>query len=304
MPKNHSRDFFYKYATYATGTLIMTDLTARYNSPLLFNDPFDAQMELRPPWGESDNPWLLITDEIERRVLQEAEPEGTLDSPLYSTVIDLRKKHSSSPFADMKAEIQREGMTSPLHAVNANKQEMLDDLRKKWSQMLPHLRIFCVSEVCDDLLMWAHYGESHQGIVIKFRCLPKKDNALCLAQPVSYSETIPYLITIKDMVDRTCGFGTFDDKEYFRKRALTKSPHWCYEKEWRVIDFDPQIGQDRFTDHLIHPEEIDSVYLGCRMDDYNRQAIWRLVYTRLPHVKIFQATPDPTKFKLTFDQVR
>ena len=114
-----------------------------------------------------------------------------------------------------------------------------------------------MSEVCDDLLMWAHYGESHQGIVIKFKCLPEADNALCIAQPVSYSETIPYLTTIQDCVNGFCGIESFNVKEYFRKRALTKSPHWCYEKEWRVIDFDPQMGQDRFTDHLIHPEEIE-----------------------------------------------
>lgn len=193
----------------------MTNLTARYNSPLLFNDPFDVQMELRPPWSESDNPSLLFIDEIERRVLQEAEPNGTPDSPLYREIIALRNTCSGNLFAALRAEIQNEGTTHSIHGVNLDMQEMLDVIRNDWARVLPHMRIFCVSEVYDDLLMWAHYAESHQGMVVKFRCLPDLDNTLCIAQPIFYRETIPYLTTIKDIVDRNCGIGTFDDKEYF-----------------------------------------------------------------------------------------
>ncbi len=167
----------------------MTNLMVRYNSPLLFNDPFDVQMELRPPWSESDNPWLFLTEEIERSVLQEAEPEGTSNSPLYLIIIGLRKKHLSRPFTDLKAEIQKEGMASSIHWVNTRLQGILADSRNKWYLVLPHMRIFCVSEVFDYLRMWAHYAESHQGIVIKFNSLPEKDNALYIAQPGSYSET-------------------------------------------------------------------------------------------------------------------
>jgi len=61
-------------------------------------------------------------------------------------------------------------------------------------------RIFCVCEEHDNLLMWAHYTNCHQGAVIKFRCIPKLDTALCAAKKVMYSKEIPVLATLDDFI--------------------------------------------------------------------------------------------------------
>jgi hypothetical protein len=32
-------------------------------------------------------------------------------------------------------------------------------------------RVYCLSEVCDSSLMWAHYADSHQGVCLEFDAL-------------------------------------------------------------------------------------------------------------------------------------
>lgn len=296
MPKTHDRDFFYKYTTFNTAKIILENLTVRYSSPLLFNDPFDMQMDLRSPFDEFEDPWVLIDEELLNRAHQDPEPEGKPDKPVFQLIKHLRSANI--------VEIPRTGRVEDVGGVHESFNQMMNELRSKWNYFLPKMRVFCVSEIYDDLLMWAHYAGAHEGVVIKFKCLSELDNTLCIAQPVSYSETIPPLTTIKDMVDRACGLGSFDTQAYFYKRAFIKSNHWGYEKEWRIVDFSLESQDELFTDHSIHREEIDTIYLGCRMDEPNRQTMWRLIYRFFPHIKIFQASARKEKFQLTFEQVR
>lgn len=45
MPRTHERDSFYKYMTVGTAKAVLTNTSLRYSSPLLFNDPFDHQID-------------------------------------------------------------------------------------------------------------------------------------------------------------------------------------------------------------------------------------------------------------------
>lgn len=52
----------------------------------------------------------------------------------------------------------------------------------------------------------------------QFRCFPQKDHALCIAQPVSHSETIPYLTIFQDYLERFYGITSFVE-EFFRRMS-------------------------------------------------------------------------------------
>ena len=79
--------------------------------------------------------------------------------------------------------------------------------------MLPKLRVFCVSEVNDNILMWSHYAQYHRGVCIRLRVMPEVDNALCAAKKVIYTESPPSIprvfenLSLDDWIDLFLGKG-------------------------------------------------------------------------------------------------
>jgi len=74
-----------------------------------------------------------------------------------------------------------------------------------------------------NILMWSHYGGHHQGICIEFAL-----NGVNLerARKVKYRRCRPQLQILDTMSEAR---GKFDEM------FLTKSHHWRYEKEWRIL---------------------------------------------------------------------
>lgn len=303
MAKHHERDFFFKYTSYNTAKIILRDLTYRWSSPLLFNDPFDTQMELRNGL-DTENPELSLWEEVQRRVLARVDPVGTSNNPLFRIIMAIRGGELENKIHEIISGFQKGkvgAIATPMHQLFENAHSIFQGLNDDWKKLLNQMRIFSVSEIFDDLLMWAHYAENHNGAVFKLRCLPEKDNALCIAQRVTYSDEIPIMVTIGDLVDHQCGVGRFTEQDYFKKQALTKSFHWNYEREWRIVDYRFDQINELFIDVPFHSQEIDSLYLGCRMSPGNRKQIKDIVKTILPHVKVFQASPHERKFQLVFE---
>ena len=94
-------------------------------------------------------------------------------------------------------------------------------------QHLNTLGIFSLSEVPDDLLMWAHYAANHTGFVLEFNrehtwfCAHRPEGDDCgTLKKVSYADepSSPYLAELKA-------------HEVF----YTKGKKWEYEREWRII---------------------------------------------------------------------
>lgn len=92
------------------------------------------------------------------------------------------------------------------------------------------MRAFCVSEVFDDLLMWAHYAGHHSGVVIELR-YQADGETLEGAQPIRYQDTIPLIAeTPNEWVDQLFGI-TERRNLVFDDLVFTKSTHWSYERE-------------------------------------------------------------------------
>ena len=95
--KIHDRDFFYKYTNYDTAINILSNLEVRWSSPLLFNDPFDTQFEMR--YGFNFEELLRsLSKEMGKIVLAEEEPQLAKDNPLSPGIKSLRKiRHKLNP---------------------------------------------------------------------------------------------------------------------------------------------------------------------------------------------------------------
>ena len=57
-----------------------------------------------------------------------------------------------------------------------------EKVRSYWNQEVDNYRVFCMSEIPDSELMWAHYGGDHKGAVINFRIMPELDRGLSVSR--------------------------------------------------------------------------------------------------------------------------
>ena len=144
------------------------------------------------------------------------------------------------------------------------------------------LGVFCLSEVADHILMWSHYGDCHRGFCVEYGRDP--DNSLGrLSAPVQYSAEYPQL-----------GFPDITSNDSSARPSdilwLTKSHHWAYEREWRIMQ-----GPGGKAYHLDFP--ITGVIFGMRMPESQKHTIYNIVASRWP-AQFQQANRSDTHFQV------
>lgn len=155
-------------------------------------------------------------------------------------------------------------------------EEMIKDSTKNW-------RVYCLSETCENIQMWAHYADGHKGFCLKF--LNAENEPLVVGpnsdafkyigmapMQVQYSDRFPIINRILD-----------DDRTSQKKACLTKASGWSYEKEWRMVDTGGP-GPRCFS-----PRFLKSVIFGCKMSGHHKQQIRKLCEGRDPAVTFHEA---------------
>lgn len=297
MPKSHEREFFYKYYTYEAANAVLSKCEVRWSSPLMFNDPFDTQFDLNIKFDSAELD-AAFRENLKRLVMNNENPPYPLHPQFNILLREMRQLRDQVPWDTFEQQI-----SSANDRGFTNMQGAITDSNSQWKNYLARIRMYCVSEIHDDLLMWAHYGNSHTGVVLKFRCIVERDTALCAARPVTYRDDISPLATKDEWIADLFGLSKMDLPKRFTDMAFVKSSHWSYEREWRVVAFLAGNSGELYTDFRIWPEEISAVYLGCKILEKNREDLIRLVETTLKHTEIFQAKAKGQQFALDFQQI-
>jgi len=289
----HNKKYFCKYVKAKDLIKILSTLTVRWSSPDSFNDPFDTKQDFNP----SDEDIIEITYDIhKRRIFQEEEPNFRNMDYVNATKLKLLRSNKNK----LKLEEWYKELQKNCDEIVSSFQRWLEDLNQAWQICCADDRIFCVAEDFDNLLMWSHYAEYHKGAVIKLKCIPELDTALCAAMPITYSDKMP----VWAMIEEWSTNPQLNPTQIVLKAFYTKSKNWSYEKEWR-LRLKKQAGGNKDYDlNRIHKEEIEAVYLGCKMCDDDRKNILELRDNKLKHVKVFQADKNRIHFKLDFIQIR
>jgi hypothetical protein len=278
MNKSHDKEYFYKYVTADVAKNILNTLQVKCSSPVLFNDPFDSQIEI---WhnAESKEDFIKKSTKIICNVLQ----------PL------LKNRNAEKNHRFVYNEILKDKDFVDQRYVAFGK--IYKSVNELIYSFLKEDRIFCVSEINDNLLMWAHYTDNHKGAVIKLRCVPEEDTALCVAKQVLYSAAMP-LLKVEELFNSPQQLS----RKILDEVLLTKSLDWRHEKEWRVILMKQQDGCD-FDMRGIFEGEIDTIYLGCRMSESDKKDIVEIIHTKRKNVRIFCVRKDNREFKLDFEEL-
>ncbi|MEJ2745338.1 MAG: DUF2971 domain-containing protein [bacterium] len=245
-------------------------------------------------------------DELQRALLNELititlrdrEPVGNNTHFILQMVKEARK---------IRNRLSREKLEAHLKpSIEKASQRVKDKLAATnnwWHKFTRDLRVFCMAEEPDNLLMWSHYSEGHTGAVIRFRCIPKLDTPLCAAVPIDYSDKLPAIANLGEWVKYITGQHELDLGNLFLRFACTKSTHWAYEKEWRCIDSKKTANTKLFEFTHIYAEEISAVYLGCKMEAQKRQELLQSLRDKLQHVEVYECSKDQKEYTLNFTKI-
>jgi len=153
--------------------------------------------------------------------------------------------------------------------------------------VLQSFGICSFSETNNDILMWSHYADSHYGLCLEFNRTPI--NMLQNAQPTDYpkDDDFPFIDYWLDTPEELLA--------EVEKIVLTKSKHWSYENEWRIIERKPD-NIKNYKGHVVaYPKEIlTGVIFGYRMKQKERNTIKKILSGH--SVKYCEARPIKNKF--------
>lgn len=132
-------------------------------------------------------------------------------------------------------------------------------------------------------LMWAHYANYHKGFCIKYklpsRIVNNQDEATLTWTRIG---DISYQPDMK--LSEKDGFTVLD--VLFAKHNV-----WEYEKEVRIVHYDPNDTSD-FKTIAIPEDSIQEIYLGLRCSDENKDKMKLLLRNR--NIRLYQMKVDPT----------
>jgi hypothetical protein len=174
----------------------------------------------------------------------------------------------------------------------AMKEENLRAVEAEHERTLDRIGVACFSSIHDHLLMWAHYAQNHKGLCFGF------DTTVTNLQfrPVKYHTQRPCYCGTKALMN-------VDVRKTAEAVALTKSTHWKYEKEYRLIvhwSGEPFPQTLKFPPHLLQ-----SVVFGVRCEQKTKDAAFKLAADdEFCGLTFYQATFHPKKFALQFEEVR
>lgn len=282
----------YKYVT-EERISILRDGLIRFSQPQAFNDPF----ELKPHIFE---------------LMDRAGLEKTI-SDLFPEVI---RREYDKQTQEFRNKIPYE-IFSSLAEVNKDKifsnqnlflTEAVKNIRKiVYEGIEKVIGILSLTESSNNLLMWAHYANSHQGFVIEFDSSDKFFN-----QQISESDELRYLRKVSYSDERpNIRINVRDGSDAGVKTFLTKSSEWAYEKEWRImLPLELSDEKIKSVPHDIHLfkipfSAISKVVIGARATQETVQEIKEaiLVNSELSHIKICKMLIDDKQYRLIMEEL-
>ena len=148
----------------------------------------------------------------------------------------------------------------------SNYKTFLEGLQKFREKDINKFGVFSMSQINDNILMWSHYANQHEGFCIDF--VRKKDNLLGdikKTQPVEYDCNYPKV----EPLDESGNY----DHSIFTKMLFTKAKNWEYEKEWRLV-------YDEGNKEEPLPADISSIIFGLRMSEEHKATIRNILAGR------------------------
>lgn len=269
----------YKYVA-SRGIDILDRLRVKVTPPNQFNDPFEVTPRSCTPHTKQR---LLCDRKRSRKVYEMMRAAGDF-SGSWSQF-----KHGLPRAVDR---------TLPQIQAALRAQENVGNLTFV-DQASQYVGIICFSASPNDIVMWGHYGESHEGLVIGFdvddQSFPRIPDLG--VRKVKYSRArYPFDGGLRPASRRWY--------EQLNETLFHKSTAWSYEKESRLVlplTGAESEGSDGMRTYYIRisASAITEVIFGCRTTPtFQREVRNILSLRRFRHVKVLRADRHPDRFSL------
>jgi hypothetical protein len=190
---------------------------------------------------------------------------------------------------DLDAFLERRGMEEftdlsmeeRLKKVRSFQNTPPEELERFTEELSDSLGILSLTTKRDNILMWSHYANSHQGFCLEFDFsqIPSIQ-----PRPVVYQrERAQYDISA---VHRDANV---------RNLLLTKYEDWQYEREWRVIT------ERGGTMYEFPCDALTGVILGCRMSESDKQKLQNWIEQSPSRPRLYQARLSGRYFNLEIE---
>lgn len=293
-------EYFFKYASARVAKLNLSTKSIRWNCPLNYNDPFDCYFSMGLNFELSAYRDIFL-DRFVELILGDVEPRFHPENPYAAMFKLFRALRDAGTIS--KQEFKQE-IGPALDEGIANFVRGIESERERWQQEVANLRLLCVCEEVNNLLVWSHYADEHRGVAFQFECIKELDVPLLVAKPVIYSSDAPSMAMLDEWIDSYLGLAPFlTGTELWHRLTHTKSKVWSEEKEWRVVTAARKGEQAGFEDTPFHPKEISKVFFGCRISKEDKNVILSLLSGQFSHVKAYQAIQHSRRYSLEFEQV-
>jgi hypothetical protein len=228
-------------------------------SPSDFNDPFDGKLHVA---YEKLNPADLYAVLYERS--GQLMPRATHQERTQATQV---------AFSRMSDEKQRSEIMKGMTEARAR-----------------FFGVISLSPKIDNLLLWAHYANSHKGFAIGFDTKSLWGDVGGTISRVIYQKKYPAIVP--KLQGR-------DSVEELMEIMNTKSKHWKYEREIRICKTNGARVAVPFQASTLR-----EVVLGCNMPPAQKQEVFELVSSKYPHASVYEALIKAGEFKLEMNKLR
>ncbi len=206
----------YKYVSKDGLARIVGPGRIRYSQPAVLNDPFEFTVH---------RPELFSAKFVDKE----------LESAKVSSIFDDTIKKMKAEHPMLAGLIDRIPL-SEQEKIKVGLRSQVDDVAQQLlpkvsaalnERMASEFRILSLTETPINLLMWAHYADSHKGAVIEF-----DTSHAALKSPRSATDELRYprkVLYVDHMPKASL------DQTNAEVLFLTKGKPWAYEKEWRIL---------------------------------------------------------------------
>jgi len=238
------------------------------SAPSRFNDPYDCALTVA--MSEVSNEYFRAG--ISEIITKAAPPFTISDEEIReltksrSVVQDLARLMTSK--SDKLTSSQAAAFVRALDRAVGHEYRRLED--RLIETMKGGLLVSCFSERRDSIIMWSHYADCHRGFCVEYDFKQRAVNKALvnLLFPVLYTDS---LIDATRYLDPAIAADDNNNLYFGILAAISKSPEWAYEKEWRIVV--PFGILDR--EQPLPVSRPRAVYLGARSSRAKRRIIWK-----------------------------
>ena len=230
---------------------------AFFASPGSFNDPFDCKIPIR----------------------YDINPEKQLEEFHYKLT---KIKHPNEDDVKVRMYAKKcvsDGLIKPSNFLKNDK--------KYFSELDKRIGIYSLTKHNDDILMWGHYANSHQGFCIGFNT-----EELLKISDIDYIGEVKYLPELPTIIPNG------DITVNFEEQIFTKWDRWSYESEFRLTINHIENRKIKFPSKVFK-----EIILGYNMSPKEKYRLTILVKEKFPEIKIYEAKPNEEKFKIEIIEI-